>query len=166
MRSLLAPSDVMCTGHHAALSAGVRPGSVVAGVGDGAVGLCAVLAARRLGAERIIALSGNLVRQGLARSFGATDILADRGEEATKAVLELTDGVGVDAVRRAKASGAGRIRAGGLEQDVTFAEPAPSAHTGIDAAYHAKYDRYEPEIEGTVVGPQAESVAIRLVPSS
>jgi hypothetical protein len=66
--------------------------------------------------------------------------------------------------RRAKASGAGRIRAGGLERDVAFAEPAPSVHTGIDAAYHAKYDRYGPEIVGTVVGAEAEAVTIKLVP--
>jgi len=97
MRSLLALSDVMCTGHHAAVSAGVRSGTVVAVVGDGAVGLCAVVAARRLGAERIIALSRNPARQALARSFGATDILSERGEEAAKVVLEMTDGVGVDA---------------------------------------------------------------------
>src|SRR5205823_8705187 len=96
-RSLLALSDVMCTGHHAAVSAGVRSGTVVAVVGDGAVGLCAVVAARRLGAERIIALSRNPARQALARSFGATDILSERGEEAAKVVLEMTDGVGVDA---------------------------------------------------------------------
>lgn len=68
--------------------------------------------------------------------------------------------------RRAKASGAGRIRAGGLERDVTFAEPAPSVHTGIDAAYHAKYERFGPEIVGTVVGPQAAAVTIRLVPGN
>ncbi len=97
MRSLLALSDVMATGHHAAVSAGVRPGSAVAVVGDGAVGLCAVIAARRLGAARIIALSRNPARQALARSFGATDIVPERGEEATEAVLELTDGIGVDA---------------------------------------------------------------------
>jgi hypothetical protein len=66
--------------------------------------------------------------------------------------------------RRAKASGAGRIRAGGLERGVTFAEPTPDAHASIDAAYHTKYDRYGPEIVGTVVGPQAEAVTIRLVP--
>jgi threonine dehydrogenase-like Zn-dependent dehydrogenase len=96
MRSLLTLSDVMGTGHHAAVSAGVRPGSVIAVVGDGAVGLCAVIAARRLGAERIIALSRNPARQALARSFGATDIVAERGEEAIEAVLALTDGVGVD----------------------------------------------------------------------
>jgi hypothetical protein len=68
--------------------------------------------------------------------------------------------------RRAKASGAGRIRAGGVERDVSFAEPAPDVHAGIDAAYHAKYDRYGPDIVGTVVGPKAEGVTIRLVPRS
>jgi len=97
MRSLLALSDVMCTGHHAAVSAGVREGSVVAVVGDGAVGLCGVLAAQRLGAARIIALSRNPSRQALAREFGATDILAERGDAAINAVLEMTDGVGADA---------------------------------------------------------------------
>ncbi len=66
--------------------------------------------------------------------------------------------------RRAKATVTGRIRAGGLERDVTFAEPALGVHAGIDAAYHAKYDRYGPEIVGTVVGPKAEAVTIRLVP--
>ncbi len=68
--------------------------------------------------------------------------------------------------RRAKASGAGRIRAGGLERDVSFAEPLPGVHGGIDAAYHAKYDRYGPQIVGTVVGPEAEAVTIRLVSAS
>src|SRR5438128_4415906 len=97
LRSLLTLSDVMATGHHAAVSAGVRPGSVVAVVGDGAVGLCAVIGARRLSAARIIALSRNPARQALARSLGATDIIAERGDAATEAVLELTDGVGVDA---------------------------------------------------------------------
>jgi len=97
MRSLLALSDVMGTGHHAAVSAGVKPGSVVAVIGDGAVGLCAILAARRLGAGRIIALSRNPARQALARSFGASDVVAERGDAATAAVLGLTDRVGVDA---------------------------------------------------------------------
>jgi threonine dehydrogenase-like Zn-dependent dehydrogenase len=95
--SLLTLSDVMATGHHAAVCADVKAGDVVAVVGDGAVGLCGVLAAKRLGAERIVALSRNPVRQELAREFGAADIVAERGEEATEAVLELTDGVGVDA---------------------------------------------------------------------
>ena len=97
MRSFLALSDVMSTGHHAAVSAGVRSGTVVAVVGDGAVGLCAVLAAHRLGAARIIALSRHPARQEVARSFGATDIRAERGDAAIGAILELTDGVGVDA---------------------------------------------------------------------
>ena len=66
--------------------------------------------------------------------------------------------------RRAKASGAGHIRAGGLERDVTIAEPAPGVHAAIDAAYHAKYDRYGPRIVGTVVSPDAEAVTIKLVP--
>jgi len=87
----------MCTGHHAAVSGGVKPGSVVAVVGDGAVGLCAVIAAKRLGAARIIALSRNPARQALAREFGATDIVAERGDAATEAVLGLTDGLGVEA---------------------------------------------------------------------
>jgi hypothetical protein len=68
--------------------------------------------------------------------------------------------------RRAKASGAGRVRAGGLERDVTFAETAPDVHTAIDAAYHAKYDRYGPRIVGSVVGPEAAAVTITLVPRS
>jgi hypothetical protein len=65
---------------------------------------------------------------------------------------------------RAKASGTGRIRAGGLERDVPFAEAAPDAHAAIDAAYHAKYDRHGPAIVGTVVGKHAEAVTIRLLP--
>ncbi len=97
LRSILALSDVACTGHHAAVSAGVVPGMTVAVVGDGAVGLCAVLAAKRLGAARVIALSRNPARQAVAREFGATDIVAERGDEAIKVVLEMTDGLGVEA---------------------------------------------------------------------
>jgi len=97
LRSLLALSDVMCTGHHAAVSGGVKSGDTVAVVGDGAVGLCAMIAAKRLGAGRIIALSRNPARQALAREFGATDILAERGDAATAAVMAMTDGIGVDA---------------------------------------------------------------------
>jgi threonine dehydrogenase-like Zn-dependent dehydrogenase len=97
LKSLLALSDVMPTGHHAALMAGVRQGDTVAVVGDGAVGLCAVLAARRLGAGRIIALSRHPDRQKIARDFGATDIIEARGEEASQAVLALTGGIGADA---------------------------------------------------------------------
>src|SRR5581483_2471428 len=97
MKSLLTLSDVMATGHHAAVSAGVRRGDTVAVVGDGAVGLSAVLASKRLGAGRIIALSRHPDRQDIAREFGATDIVESRGEEANQAVLELTGGIGADA---------------------------------------------------------------------
>jgi threonine dehydrogenase-like Zn-dependent dehydrogenase len=95
---LLALSDVMGTGHHAAVSAGVHPGSTVVVVGDGAVGLCGVLAANRLGASRIIAMSRNPARQAVARRFGATDIVDTRGDEGVAAVRELLDGIGADAV--------------------------------------------------------------------
>ncbi|HET9073017.1 MAG TPA: zinc-dependent alcohol dehydrogenase family protein [Solirubrobacteraceae bacterium] len=97
LRSLLTLSDVMSTGHHAAVCAKVQAGDTVAVVGDGAVGLSAVLAAKRLGAERIIALSRHESRQRLAEAFGATDIVAARGEEAENAVREMTGGIGVDA---------------------------------------------------------------------
>jgi threonine dehydrogenase-like Zn-dependent dehydrogenase len=97
MASLLTLSDVMGTGHHAAVCARVKEGDTVAVVGDGAVGLCAVLAAKRIGAERVIALSRHADRQKLAREFGATDIVEERGAEATEAVMGMTDGIGVDA---------------------------------------------------------------------
>jgi threonine dehydrogenase-like Zn-dependent dehydrogenase len=95
---LLAISDVMATGYHAAEAARVQSGHTVAVVGDGAVGLSAVLAARMKGAERIIALSRHADRQGIAMSFGATDIVAARGEDAVEVVRELTGGIGADAV--------------------------------------------------------------------
>jgi threonine dehydrogenase-like Zn-dependent dehydrogenase len=95
---LLALSDVMCTGWHAAVCAGVRPGSTVVVVGDGAVGLSGVLAAAQLGAERVIAMSRHADRQALAREFGATDIVAERGEEGVERIKELTGGIGADAV--------------------------------------------------------------------
>src|SRR3954454_10922859 len=94
LAALLTLSDVMSTGHHAAVSADVKAGDVVAVVGDGAVGLCGVLAAKRLGAERIIALSRNPDRQKVAREFGATDVVEQRGDEPAEAVMDLTDGVG------------------------------------------------------------------------
>jgi alcohol dehydrogenase len=119
MKSLLALSDVMSTGHHAAVSAGVKQGDIVAVVGDGAVGLCGVLAASRLGAERIIALSRHADRQQLAKEFGATDIIEARGDEADQAVLDLTDGLGVDAALECVGTGQAMntafkvVRAGG-----------------------------------------------------
>lgn len=99
--SLLTLSDVMGTGHHAAVSAGVTQGSTVVVVGDGAVGLCAVLASARLGASRIIAMSRHETRQALAREFGATDIVAERGDAGVAAVKELLDGIGADCVLEA-----------------------------------------------------------------
>jgi threonine dehydrogenase-like Zn-dependent dehydrogenase len=97
LRSFLTLSDVMATGHHAAVCANVRAGQTIAVVGDGAVGLSGVLAAKRLGAERIIALSRHADRQELAREFGATDVVAERGDEAVEKIREMTGGVGVDA---------------------------------------------------------------------
>ena len=98
MPSLLTLSDVMGTGYHAALSARVDPGKRVAVIGDGAVGLCGVIAAKRLGAERIILLGRHPDRIALARAFGATDIVPERGEEAVERVRALTHGHGAHSV--------------------------------------------------------------------
>lgn len=98
MPSLLTLSDVMGTGHHAAVAAKVRPGKTVAVVGDGAVGLCGVIAAQRLGAEQIILLGRHPDRITLAKEFGATDIVSERGDEAVARVRALTDGFGVHSV--------------------------------------------------------------------
>src|SRR5438876_3470475 len=95
MPSLLTLSDVMGTGHHAAVAAQVGPGKTVAVVGDGAVGLCGVIAAKRLGAEQIILLGRHADRIALAREFGATDIVSERGNEAVERVRELADDYGV-----------------------------------------------------------------------
>ena len=92
LRSLLPLTDVMGTGHHAAISAGVEAGSTVAVIGDGAVGLCGVLAAKRLGAERIIAMGHHEDRLEIADEFGATDLVSERGEAAIERVQELTNG--------------------------------------------------------------------------
>ncbi|MBK3623464.1 zinc-dependent alcohol dehydrogenase family protein [Streptomyces sp. MBT49] len=120
LASFTALSDVMCTGYHAAMSAGVKEGDTVAVVGDGAVGLSAVLAAKLLGAGRIIALSRHADRQALAKEFGADDIVAERGDDAVTAVLGLTDGAGVDAALECVGTdqsietAAGVVRAGGM----------------------------------------------------
>ncbi|WP_107483534.1 zinc-dependent alcohol dehydrogenase family protein [Streptomyces humi] len=95
---LLACSDVMGTGWWAAIAAGVQRGDTVAVVGDGAVGLSAVLAARELGAERIIAMSRHDSRQQLARAFGATDIVTERGDEGVARIKDMTGGIGADRV--------------------------------------------------------------------
>jgi threonine dehydrogenase-like Zn-dependent dehydrogenase len=128
LRSLASLSDVMCTGHHAAISAEVKPGDVVAVIGDGAVGLCAVLASARLGAERIIALSRNPARQAMARELGATDILPQRGEEANQAILEMTDGIGVDAALECVGTGQSMATA--------FAIARPGSIVGAIGAPH------------------------------
>src|SRR5207247_466294 len=96
--SLLTLSDVMGTGHHAAVVAKVAPGKRVAAVGDGAVGLCGVIAAKRLGAEQIIILGRHPDRIALAREFGATDVVSERGPEANERVKELTGCHGVPSV--------------------------------------------------------------------
>jgi threonine dehydrogenase-like Zn-dependent dehydrogenase len=98
MPSLLTLSDVMGTGHHAAVVANVGPGKSVAVVGDGAVGLCGVIAAKRLGAEQIILLGRHADRIALARAFGATDVVSERGAEAVERVRELTNGYGAHSV--------------------------------------------------------------------
>lgn len=130
LRSLLALSDVMSTGHHAAVSAGVKKSDTVAIVGDGAVGLCAVLASRRLGAERIIALSRHADRQEVAREFGATDIIEARGEEAIQAVLDLTSGIGADAA----------LECVGTAQSIAtaFAVARPGSTVGIVGVPHGQ----------------------------
>ena len=98
MPSLLTLSDVMGTGHHAAVTAKVGPGKKVAIVGDGAVGLCGVIAAKRLGAEQIIILGRHPDRIALAKDFGATDVVSERGEEAIERVKKLSGGFGVHSV--------------------------------------------------------------------
>jgi threonine dehydrogenase-like Zn-dependent dehydrogenase len=143
MPSLLTLSDVMGTGHHAALAARVGPGKSVAVVGDGAVGLCGVIAARRLGAEQIIILGRHADRITLAREFGATDVVSERGDEAVERVRELTGGFGVHsvlecvgleqsmltAVSIARPGGAvGRV---GVPQDETMPASQPAFYNNV-----------------------------------
>ncbi|HEY0386715.1 MAG TPA: zinc-dependent alcohol dehydrogenase family protein [Pyrinomonadaceae bacterium] len=119
MPSLLTLSDVMGTGHHAAITAKVAPGRTVAVVGDGAVGLCGVIAAKRLGAEQIIIMGRHPKRIALAREFGATDVVSERGDEAVERVRELTNGFGVHSVlecvgtEQAMLTAVSIVRAGG-----------------------------------------------------
>jgi threonine dehydrogenase-like Zn-dependent dehydrogenase len=141
--SLLTLTDVMGTGHHAALAARVSPGKSVAVVGDGAVGLCGVIAARRLGAEQIVLLGRHPDRIALGRAFGATDVVSERGEEAVERVRELTHGLGVQSVlecvgleqsmltalRIARPGGAvGRV---GVPQDDTMPASQPAFYNNL-----------------------------------
>jgi threonine dehydrogenase-like Zn-dependent dehydrogenase len=143
MPSLLTLSDVMGTGHHAAVTANVGPGKIAAVVGDGAVGLCGVIAANRLGAEQVILLGRHPDRIALAREFGATDVVSERGEEAVERVRELTDGHGVHsvlecvgleqseltAIEIARPGGAvGRV---GVPQDETMPASQPAFYNNI-----------------------------------
>jgi threonine dehydrogenase-like Zn-dependent dehydrogenase len=114
MPSLLTLSDVLGTGHHAALVAKVQPGKRVAVVGDGAVGLCAVIAAKRLGAEQIIIMGRHEDRIALAKDFGATDVVSVRGPEAVERVRELTGGFGVHSVLECVGHGASMETAIGI----------------------------------------------------
>jgi threonine dehydrogenase-like Zn-dependent dehydrogenase len=114
MPSLLTLSDVMGTGHHAARAARVGPGKTAAVVGDGAVGLCGVIAAKRLGAEQIIILGRHPDRIALAREFGATDVVSERGDEAVERVRELTGGFGVHSVLECVGHGESVVTALGI----------------------------------------------------
>src|SRR4051794_22963429 len=141
MPSLLTLSDVMGTGHHAALAARVAAGHTAAVVGDGAVGLCGVVAARRLGAEQIILLGRHEDRIALGRDFGATDIVSERGEEAIERVRELTGGFGAHSVLEcvghdeAVETALGIVRAGGAVGRVGVPQ-----HEQIPTTMQAFYD--------------------------
>jgi threonine dehydrogenase-like Zn-dependent dehydrogenase len=143
MPSLLTLSDVMGTGHHAAVTARVSPGKTVVVVGDGAVGLCGVIAARRLGAEQIIILGRHADRIALAKEFGATDVVSERGAEAIERVRELTGGFGahsvlecvgleqsmLTAISIARPGGAvGRV---GVPQDETMPASQPAFYNNV-----------------------------------
>jgi threonine dehydrogenase-like Zn-dependent dehydrogenase len=146
MPSLLTLSDVMGTGHHAALAAKVGPGRIAAVVGDGAVGLCGVIAARRLGAERIILLGRHPDRIALAQEFGATDIVRERGEAAVERVKALTGGLGAHAVLECVGLGeamatavaiarpGGAVGRVGVPQDATIPEAKPSFYGNVTIA--------------------------------
>ncbi len=126
--SLLAASDVLGTGWFAAVAAEAGPGKTVAVVGDGAVGLLAILAARQLGAERIIAMSRHADRQALAREFGATDIVEERGDDGVERIKELTGGLGAHSV----------IEAVGTQESMMQAIRAtrPGGHVGYVGVSH------------------------------
>ncbi|MCQ4044149.1 zinc-dependent alcohol dehydrogenase family protein [Streptantibioticus rubrisoli] len=135
LAALLTLSDVLGTGHHAAVGAGVRPGATVAVVGDGAVGLCGVVAAKRLGAERIIALGRHQDRTDLARRFGATDVVAERGEAAVEAVRELTGGQGAHSVIEAVGTEQSMRTAVGIARDggaIGYVGVPHGSGTGLD----------------------------------
>jgi threonine dehydrogenase-like Zn-dependent dehydrogenase len=126
--SLLALSDVMATGWFAADAANVKPGATVVVVGDGAVGLLGVLSAKQMGAERIIAMSRHESRQALAREFGATDVVAERGDAGVERIKQLTRGIGADSV----------LECVGTQESMTQAISAarPGGHVGYVGVPH------------------------------
>lgn len=126
--SLLAASDVLGTGWFGADAAEVRPGKTVAVVGDGAVGLCAILAAKQLGAESIIAMSRHAARQQLAREFGATEIVTERGDEGVARIKELTGGLGAHSVVEAVGSQESMMQA--------IRSTRPGGHVGFVGVSH------------------------------
>lgn len=128
LASLLALSDVMPTGWHAAVSAGVSEGGTVVVVGDGAVGLCGVLAASAMGAETVIAMSRHEPRQALARQFGATHVVATRDREGAAEVKEITAGLGADAVLECVGTG--------QAMGTAFAVARPGATVGFVGVPH------------------------------
>jgi len=166
--SLLTLSDVMGTGHHAARAAKVAPGNAVAVVGDGAVGMCGVIASRRLGAERIILLGRHPARIALAREFGATDVVSERGDEAVERVRELTGGVGVHSVLECVGLGqsmsvalsiarpGGSVGRVGVPQDETMPASRPAFYNNVTvsggpAPVRAYIDELLPDvIEGRI----------------
>jgi hypothetical protein len=168
MPSLLTLSDVMGTGHHAAVTARVGPGKGVAVVGDGAVGLCGVIAAKRLGAEQIIILGRHADRIALAEDFGATDVVRERGDEAVERVRELTGGQGVHSVlecvglEQSTATAIGIARPGGavgrvgVPQDATMPASEPAFFRNVTvgggpAPVRAYIDELLPDIlEGRI----------------
>ncbi len=125
---LLATSDVLGTGWFGADAAHVQPGTTVAVVGDGAVGLCAVLAAKQMGAERIIAMSRHETRQQLARAFGATDIVTERGDEGVARIKAMTDGLGAHSVIEAVGSQEAMMQA--------LRATRPGGHVGFVGVSH------------------------------
>jgi threonine dehydrogenase-like Zn-dependent dehydrogenase len=178
--SLLTLSDVMGTGHHAAVSARVSTGKTVAVVGDGAVGLCGVIAARRLGAEQIIIMGRHPDRIALAKDFGATDVVSERGEEAIERVHELTNGFGahsvlecvgteqamLTAVQIARPGGAvGRV---GVPQDETMPASRPAFYNNVTvsggpAPVRAYIDELLPDVlEGRIEPGRVFDRVVRL----
>lgn len=170
MPSLLTLTDVMATGYHAAVTAKVRQGKIAAVVGGGAVGLCGVIAAKRLGAEQIIFLDRHADRITLAKEFGATDIVSERGDAAIEQVLALTNGLGAHSVLEcvgyeestrtalsiARAGGAvGRV---GVPQDETMPVAMPTflrniTISGGPAPARAYFDELLPDVLSGKIQP-------------